>query len=236
MPEHDSARSGSARSGEDYFVIVSNRGPVTFSRGEDGERGYSRGAGGLVTALNAVVRQKESVWIASATSEEDLAVAREEGPVEVEELTVDLVEHDPEAYERMYNQFANPLLWFVQHGIYDLPYAPRLGDDTRRCWEGYKEVGRSFARAAANAAEKAAAVGEKPVILLHDYQLYMVPGQLRDNLRGTQAEDAFVSLFVHIPWPDPGYWRILPREIRESLLRSLLGTHTAPMQHRSLVP
>ncbi len=219
MPEH-----GEARSGEDYFIIVSNRGPVTFSRGEDGERSYSRGAGGLVTALNAVVRQKESVWIASATSEEDLAVARAEGPVEVEELTVDLVEHDPESYERMYNQFANPLLWFVQHGIYDLPYAPQLGDDTRRSWEGYKEVGRNFARAAAAAAEKAAAVGESPVILLHDYQLYMVPGYLRDNLRGTRAEDAFVSLFVHIPWPDPGYWRILPREIRESLLRSLLAS------------
>ena len=222
MPDHGGACSGDARSGEDYFVIVSNRGPVTFSRGKDGERGYSRGAGGLVTALNAVARQKESVWIASATSDEDLAVARAEGPVEVEELTVDLVEHDPEAYELMYNQFANPLLWFVQHGIYDLPYAPRLGDDTRRSWEGYKEVGRNFARAAADAAERAAAVGERPVILLHDYQLYMVPGQLRDNLRGTRAEDAFVSLFVHIPWPDPGYWRILPREIRESLLRSLL--------------
>ncbi|MDN5696415.1 MAG: trehalose-6-phosphate synthase, partial [Rubrobacter sp.] len=136
MPDHGgacsgNARSGDDRSGEDYFVIVSNRGPVTFSRGEDGERGYSRGAGGLVTALNAVARQKESVWIASATSDEDLAVARAEGPVEVEELTVDLVEHDPEAYELMYNQFANPLLWFVQHGIYDLPYAPQLGDDTR---------------------------------------------------------------------------------------------------------
>ncbi|MDN5698193.1 MAG: trehalose-6-phosphate synthase, partial [Rubrobacter sp.] len=64
--------------------------------------------------------------------------------------------------------------------------------------------------------------GERPVILLHDYQLYMVPGNLRESLRGTRAEDAFVSLFVHIPWPDPGYWRILPREIRESLLRSLL--------------
>lgn len=209
--------------GKDYFVIVSNRGPVTFSRGGDGERSYSRGAGGLVTALNAVVRRKDSVWIASATSEEDLAVARSPEPVEVEELTVDLVEHDPESYERMYNQFANPLLWFVQHGIYDLPYAPCLGDDTRRSWEGYKDVGRNFADAAATAAEKAAGRGERPVILLHDYQLYMVPARLRDKLSGTRADGAFVSLFVHIPWPDPGYWRILPRDIRESLLRSLLS-------------
>lgn len=206
----------------DRFIIVSNRGPVTFSRDADGGRGYSRGAGGLVTALNAVVRHREAVWIASATSEEDLAVAREEGPVEVAELVVDLVEHDPYAYELMYNHVANPLLWFVQHGIYDLPYSPALGDDTRRAWEGYKEVNVNFARAAAEAAVRASGDGERPVVLLHDYQLYMVPEPLRESLRGTWAEDTFVSLFVHIPWPDPGYWRILPKEMRESILQSLL--------------
>ncbi len=49
-------------------IVVSNRGPVTFSRGESGEREHSRGAGGLVTALNAVLRQVgDAVWIASTT-------------------------------------------------------------------------------------------------------------------------------------------------------------------------
>ncbi len=67
------------------LVIVSNRAPVTFSRSEAGERTYSRGAGGLVTALNAVLRQSEdAVWIASAQSEEDVAVSREEAPYAVE--------------------------------------------------------------------------------------------------------------------------------------------------------
>jgi trehalose 6-phosphate synthase len=208
--------------GRDRFIIVSHRGPVTFSRDEGGERHHSRGAGGLVTALNAVVRRREAVWIASATSEEDHVVAREEGPLEVEELAVELVEHDPEAYELMYNHIANPLLWFVQHGIYDLPYSPALGDDTRRAWAGYREVNQNFGRAASRAAVRAAESGERPVILLHDYQLYMAPEALRESLRGTRAEDAFVSLFVHIPWPDPGYWRILPGEIRENILHSLL--------------
>jgi trehalose 6-phosphate synthase len=110
------------------IVIVSNRGPVTFSRSEAGERTYARGAGGLVTALNAVSRRGEdTVWIASAQGEEDARVARE-GPVpyEVEDLRVVLVEHDADAYDLMYNQLANPLLWFVQHGLYDLPYSPTL--------------------------------------------------------------------------------------------------------------
>ena len=85
-----------AHSRDEQIVVVSNRGPVTFSRGESGERGYSRGAGGLVTALNAVLRQsEEAVWIASAQSEEDVAVSREPAPYEVEDLRVTLVEHDP---------------------------------------------------------------------------------------------------------------------------------------------
>lgn len=200
------------------FVIVSNRGPVTFARGEDGERTYSRGAGGLVTALNAVSRRRQAVWIASATSEEDVAVSREPGPVEVEDLRVMLVEHDPAAYDLMYNHLANPLLWFVQHGIYDLPYEPDLGEETRRAWKGYLEVNENFAGAVARAVE-----GEdRPVILLHDYQLYMVPRSLRERLGERAGREAFVSLFVHIPWPEPDYWRVLPGGIREDILGSLL--------------
>ncbi len=83
-------------------VVVSNRGPVTFSRGKDGTRDYSRGAGGLVTALNAVVRRGDGVvWIASAQSGEDAAVAKESAPYEVEDLRIVFVEHFVSAYDLM---------------------------------------------------------------------------------------------------------------------------------------
>jgi trehalose 6-phosphate synthase len=199
------------------IVIVSNRGPVTFSRSEAGERTYSRGAGGLVTALNAVSRRGEDVvWIASAQSEEDVEVSREPAPYEVEDLRVTLVEHDPTSYDLMYNKIANPLLWFVQHGLYDLPYAPALGEDTRRAWEeGYVPVNRNFAEAVSRTVE-----GERsPILLLHDYQLYMTPLFVRERL----GADAFISLFVHIPWPETDYWRVLPKYVREGVLRSLLS-------------
>ena len=211
-----------ADGGGSPIVIVSNRGPVTFSRSGSGERTYSRGAGGLVTALNAVSRrQKEAVWIASATSDEDARVAREsrEDPYEVEDLRVALVEHDEGAYDLMYNNLANPLLWFVQHGLYDLPYAPALGDGTRRAWEeGYLPVNESFAAAVERVLESSRGGGE-PIILVHDYQLYMVPRLLRERL----GDGPFVSLFVHIPWPDPEGWRVLPVYVREGVLRSLLS-------------
>lgn len=198
------------------IVIVSNRGPLTFSRTDTGERTYSRGAGGLVTALNAVSRRSEdAVWIASAQSEEDVKVSKEPAPYEVEDLRVTLVEHDPEAYDLMYNQLANPLLWFVQHGLYDLPYKPQTSDETRRAWEeGYVPVNRNFAEAVAEAVE---GLGS-PLILLHDYQLYMTPGLLRERLN----DEAFISLFVHIPWPEPDYWRVLPNYVRKGVLESLL--------------
>src|ERR671938_187113 len=139
--------SGGEAAENTRFVIVSNRGPVTFSRSESGERIYSRGAGGLVTALNAVSRRSENtVWIASAQGEEDVRVSREPAPYEVEDLRVTLVEHNARAYDLMYNKLANPLLWFVQHALYDLPYAPALGEDTKRAWEeGYVSVLRNFA-------------------------------------------------------------------------------------------
>jgi trehalose 6-phosphate synthase len=212
------------------LVIVSNRGPVTLSRSETGERTYSRGAGGLVTALNAVSRQSEdAVWIASAQSEEDVRVAREEPiPYEVEDLRVALVEHEEDAYDLMYNRIANPLLWFVQHGLYDLPYSPALGDDTRRAWEeGYVAVNRNFAEAIVQTVENE----ESPTILLHDYQLYMTPLLLRERL-GKKASGAFISLFVHIPWPEPDQWRILPGYVREGVLESLLAADVVAFHTR----
>src|ERR687889_29817 len=198
-------------------IVVSNRGPVTFTRGESGEREYSRGAGGLVTALNSVLRHTENaVWIASAQSEEDVAVSKEPAPYEVEDLRVRLVDHDQDAYDLMYNELANPLLWFVQHGLYDLPYSPALGDETRRAWEeGYIPVNRNFA----DAVVETAADQHSPTILLHDYQLYMTPLFVRERL----GASAFLSLFVHIPWPEPDLWRVLPHYVREGVLESLLS-------------
>jgi trehalose 6-phosphate synthase len=195
-----------------------------FSQNESGEREYSRGAGGLVTALNALLRRRrEAVWIASAQSEEDSHVAEETfeagEPYEVEGLKLVLVEHTSEAYDLMYNRVANPLLWFVQHGLYDLPYDPDFGDDTKRAWEeGYVPVNEKFAEAVVRLLEGMEG-DETPVILVHDYQLYMTPLCLRERLQ----RDALVSFFAHIPWPDPEGWRVLPKYVREGVLRSLLA-------------
>ena len=105
------------------LVLVSNRGPVTFD--EDGE--VQRGTGGLVTALTGLASHRDAVWIASAMTDGDSAAAREHGgePFSVHtpdggEYHVRLVVSDPEAYDRFYNVIANPMLWFIQHYLWDL--------------------------------------------------------------------------------------------------------------------
>src|ERR1700712_302729 len=91
------------------LVLVSNRGPVTFS--DDGS--VKRGGGGLVTALTGLASHRHAVWIAWTRSEADAVRAREEHgkPFSVEApdggtYHVRLVESDPEAYDRFYNIFA----------------------------------------------------------------------------------------------------------------------------------
>src|SRR5215207_340961 len=194
-----------AHGGGGRTIVVSNRGAVTFSRGESGEREYARGAGGLVTALNAVLRRVENaVWIASAQSEEDVAVSKEPAPYEVEDLRIRFVEHDPEAYDLMYNELANPLLWFVQHGLYDLPYSPALGDETKRAWEeGYVPVNRNFAAAVVEtAADVLGAEAESGVIRyrgrevwVRAYPISIDPGEFEDLAQSETVlqEEKFVK-------------------------------------------
>jgi hypothetical protein len=139
---------------EQRLVIVSNRGPAQFERGIDGERTVHRGGGGLVTALTGLVAARGGLWIASAMTDEDVAVSREaEGePVSVElgdnSYEVLMVESDPQAYDRFYNVIANPILWFVQHYLWDLSNAPDIRAEEKAAWEhGYKVVNADVAAA-----------------------------------------------------------------------------------------
>src|SRR5256885_9419894 len=119
--------------GRRKLIVVSNRGPVTFARDADGQRIARRGGGGLVTALRSLVAHHDVTWVASAMSEEDLAVAAEHDGEAVDETWRDgspyrlrLVAHDRTAYNGLYKVTANPVLSFCQHYMLDLAHAPDL--------------------------------------------------------------------------------------------------------------
>ncbi|HEY6654494.1 MAG TPA: trehalose-6-phosphate synthase, partial [Solirubrobacterales bacterium] len=163
------------------LTIVSNRGPAEFGRDETGQRIVHRGGGGLVTALSGLVSHRKALWIASAMTEEDVVVANEsEGPVEIEvdgiDYDVQMVASNPSAYDRFYNVIANPILWFIQHYLWDLSNAPDIRQAEVDAWEeGYKVVNDDMADCVIRAIEGQ----EDPVVMLHDYHLYTCPGLIR---------------------------------------------------------
>jgi trehalose-6-phosphate synthase len=69
------------------LIVVSNRGPVSFERDDDGGRVARRGGGGLATALRGLIAHHDVTWIASAMTDEDRAVVAERGGGAIDEVT-----------------------------------------------------------------------------------------------------------------------------------------------------
>lgn len=210
------------------LVLVSNRGPVTFQ--EDGS--IKRGTGGLVTALTGLASHRDAVWIASAMSDDDARVQREHGdeafPISAPhggEFHVRFVESDPAAYDGFYNVIANPMLWFIQHYLWDQSNAPDIRREEVEAFEhGYNVVNEDLARAVLQEIED----DEEPVVMVHDYHFYTLPGIIRE-----QRPDVFLHHFIHIPWTQPDAWRVLPKDIRDQIFRGLLANDIVGFHTRS---
>src|SRR3712207_1114567 len=161
------------------LVLVSNRGPVTFGPGGE----VKRGTGGLVTALTGLASHREITWIASAMTDDDAEKAAEAGgrPFTVQSPAGGsyegrLVASDPEAYERFYSVFANPMLWFIQHYLWDLSNAPELRRNEVEAFEyGYNIVNEDLAEAVLEEIDGV----EAPIVMVHDYHLYTLPALVR---------------------------------------------------------
>ncbi|WP_306326907.1 alpha,alpha-trehalose-phosphate synthase (UDP-forming) [Streptomyces venezuelae] len=188
-------------------LVASNRGPVSYVRGEDGELDARRGGGGLVSGLSAVSSQ-DSLWVCAALGEGDREAVRRG----IAEPGVRMLPIAPEVYADAYNGIANSVLWFLHHHLYDIPREPVFDAAFRQRWEAYRAYNRAFAEALAAEADEGAAV------LVQDYHLALVPGQLRE-LR----PDLRISHFTHTPWASPEYFRMLPADIGDELLRGMLG-------------
>lgn len=200
------------------IVIVSNRGPFNFKLKKDGRFDISRGSGGIVTALGALAEQHDVLWVAAAMNRGDRAWAsRQQGQAQqVADIRLQLVVPNKKRYEQYYKEIANPLLWFIQHQLWDIPRTPSITRQTWQAWqEGYVAINKLFAEAIAATLEGV----DRPVIVLpQDYHLYLVPEFLRQQV-GSRVQ---IQPFIHIPWPGPDAWRILPGTMRKQLLSSLL--------------
>ncbi len=214
--------------GRQSLIIVANRGPVTFKE-EDGEVQSHRGTGGLVTALLGLCRQSHTTWIAAARTEND--TAWESGAVPLPgcgDIQVRFLSIDPQAFTGYYNVIANPLLWFLQHRLWDIPRSPII---TRRTWEawknGYVAVNRQFGEAIV---KQIRTHNNPALVMFQDYQLYLAPRVVRNRLPPRRRP--LLMHFIHIPWPDAGYWRILPPSMRFEILDGLCANDLLGFQTR----
>ncbi|MGV9318108.1 alpha,alpha-trehalose-phosphate synthase (UDP-forming) [Streptomyces sp. NPDC003660] len=202
-------------------LVASNRGPVSYTVGPDGELGSRRGGGGLVSGLSAIGPDTDAVWVCAALGDGDReAVRRADGGLLPAEDTggqrVRMLDIDADVYADAYNGIANSALWFVHHMMYQTPLEPVFDAEFRRQWDAYRAYNQAFAEALAEEAGQGAAV------LIQDYHLALAPRMLR-KLR----PDLRIGHFSHTPWAPPDYFRVLPDDIAAELLTGILGADRA---------
>ncbi|MDP8992666.1 MAG: trehalose-6-phosphate synthase [Actinomycetota bacterium] len=193
------------------LVIVSNRGPLSFSRDDDGNLVTSRGAGGLVSCLAPAVAGAGATWVAGAISEEDREAASQ-GVVEAEGFRLRSLVIEPDQYRQFYDVVANSALWFLHHNLFDLPRRPQIDSRWRDAWSTFVDVNRDFAEAVADEAP------DGGVVLVHDYHLCLVGATLakiRPDLR--------TAHFNHTPFTEPTGLRVLPDEVAMEVMTGLGG-------------
>lgn len=180
------------------FIVVANRLPVRKVKKGAGEA-WATSPGGLVTALAPILRERGGTWVGWA-GQPDEAPA----PFTHDGIHIRAVPISADEIATFYEGFSNSTLWPLYHD------AVRRPEFHRSWWWRYVEVNRRFAEAAAKA------LGPDGTVWIHDYQLQLVPGMLRE-LR----PDARIGFFLHIPFPPVELFAQLPW--RQQLLEGLLG-------------
>ena len=195
-----------ADSGTSDFVVVANRLPIDVERLPDGTTTYKRSPGGLVTALEPLLRKRRGAWIGWPGITDG-----DEDPIVEDDLEMRPVRLSAEDVADYYEGFSNATLWPLYHDVIVKPIYHR------KWWDSYVNVNRRFAEATADAAAPGATVW------IQDYQLQLVPKMLR-MLR----PDLTIGFFLHIPFPPIELFMQMPwrTEIIEGLLGAdLVGFH-----------
>src|SRR5271154_1000602 len=157
------------------MIVVSHRGPYRFEANGDGSYASERGAGGVASALGAVVEKSErgATWIAAALSDDDREAAKS-GSLDDLDIDLRLIALDPELHTMHYDLVSNSVLWFLFHDLFDRMRRPRFDERFREAWDAYRTVNDAFAEATADAAK----TGD--VVLVNDYQLSLAAARLRE--------------------------------------------------------
>lgn len=199
------------------IFMVSNREPYIHTK-KGGKISYYVPASGPITAIEPVMQACGGVWIAHGSGEADKLVVNYKDKIQVPpdepKYTLRRVWLTEEEETGYYYGFANEGLWPLCHIAHHRPTF------RKEDWEEYKRVNQKFANAVLEEIKNQ----DRPIVLVQDYQLALVPRMIK-----TERPGAVVGLFWHIPWPNSESFSICPtkREILDGMLGAdLIGFHT----------
>lgn len=192
-------------------IIVSNRLPVSL-RLKQGRMEFKPSAGGLATGLGSIYKEGENIWIGWPGNDVASPEQREEIVQELKVLKMAPVFLSKKDIAEFYEGFSNETIWpafhyFTQYINYDATN-----------WAAYVRVNKKFCDAILEHAHP------DDTIWVHDYQLLLLPGMLRERL-----PNATIAFFQHIPFPSYEIIRMLPwrRELLGGMVGAdLIGFHT----------
>ena len=195
--------------GDAQLCVIANREPYVHNRKGNRIEVHTP-ASGLVTAVEPIVRACSGLWIAHGSGSADRATADRSGkllvPPQKPEYALKRVWLSKAEEQGYYYGFSNEGLWPLCHIAHTRPHFD--SED----WKMYHRVNEKFAQAFAEEHAKS----DRPIVLIQDYHFALLPGMIR-RLR----PDAVLSLFWHIPWPNPETIGICPW--KKELLRGMLG-------------
>lgn len=222
---NDMARSKKVRPQlhAERLIVATNRGPVEYYVTQDQQIKTRRGSGGVITALTETGSQLEMSWVAMAMGEGDrraVKEAQQTGRLPAlthgQKMHLHYVVISQAAYRKHYEVISNQLLWFLQHYLYDPTGDSKATTRIQDAWEnGYRVANQAIAEAVISEVESEKS---RPVIMLHDYHLYLVPRIIRQRHPTVVMEQ-----FIHIPWPDARCWHFLPSNIAQEIYQGVAG-------------
>ncbi|MBI4570885.1 MAG: trehalose-6-phosphate synthase [Chloroflexi bacterium] len=206
------------------LIMASSRGPVEHTLDGQGQLVRRLNPGGLSTALASLATGLPITWIANAGSDADRVIAGCDHAIGLEDgKRLRLLAPPAEAYQLFYSTFCNPILWFLQHSLWDRLQRADLDREALDAWQdGYLPVNQLFAEAVV---EELARGDGRDRVMLHDYHLYAAPLFIRNRV-----PSAVLQHFIHVPWPAPEEWAHLPRAIAESICEGLLANDSVVFQ------
>ncbi len=191
------------------LLVVSNREPYMHTR-EGRHLKWIVPAGGLVTALDPMMRAAGGTWVAHGAGDADWETVDDKNRLRVPPddpfYTLRRVGITKEEENGYYYGFANEGLWPLCHIAHTRPLF-RSQD-----FAAYQAVNEKFAAAVLEEIDGI----EKPCVLIQDYHFALLPKMIK-----AKRPDARVAIFWHIPWPNPEAFGICPWQ--RELLAGMLG-------------